>query len=237
VTAWEEQAACTGTDPGMWFPGSGSTSTALQEARRICARCPVWDACLDHELAITPIDGKEYGIRAGLLPGTRRAIRLGTIDRPTEPPLPEPPPKPKRKRKTAMEEPTPIRPAAPEPAAEPTPAELIAWGAGHDTARIKHLAARAEDALAKLADAMKQETKIAAREAEVARLKALLHNAEQDLRAAKGAPATAKTGSSKANPDTAKIRAWAREHGYEVPVAGVIRADIVQAYHRANPAA
>ncbi|MFD6415600.1 Lsr2 family protein [Streptomyces sp. NPDC060194] len=36
------------------------------------------------------------------------------------------------------------------------------------------------------------------------------------------------------NPDTAKIRAWAKENGYEVNDRGRVRADIREAYEKAN---
>jgi hypothetical protein len=248
VSGWEEQAACRGTDQSIWFPEVRDALTAVQQARRICVRCPVWDVCLEQELAM---DGPDHGIRAGLSAKTRSRIKAGELPRPVEPPQPKAIiAKPRKRKKKRFMEPTPIRPveppkpaappkpaepARPESLAEPTAVELIAFGEGHDVARLRHVAARAKDALAQLAEAMERETKVSEAEGRIARLKAQLQNAELDLRSAKGTTAPAvkrKDGGS----ETAKIRAWAIENGHDVKPVGLVPADVVQAYHRAHAA-
>lgn len=42
------------------------------------------------------------------------------------------------------------------------------------------------------------------------------------------------SGSTPRTGEVKKIREWAREHGYEMPSRGRIRADIVQAFHDAH---
>lgn len=154
-----------------------------------------------------------------------------------------------RKRTTTM--PDTIPTSAPAAAAEPTgpqlvshpevkltTEELIAWGKAHQTSRIQVLAGRAAAALHDLEQARDRETAVASAEARIERLKAQLANAEQDLRSAKGTPATPrKATSSGARPSREELRAirtWAREHGYDVGVAGVIKREIVDAYRAAH---
>ena len=50
--SWQHYAACRNRDPELFFP-IGSTGPAvrqLQEAKRICAGCPVRSECLEFEL-------------------------------------------------------------------------------------------------------------------------------------------------------------------------------------------
>lgn len=48
MTAWLSRAVCVGHDPDLFFPvGDGPDARAqAADARRICVRCPVRDACL-----------------------------------------------------------------------------------------------------------------------------------------------------------------------------------------------
>lgn len=120
--------------------------------------------------------------------------------------------------------------------------ELLAWGAAHQSSRIQTLAGKARGALADLRQAAERETKVADAEARIKRLKAQLANAEQDLRAAKTPAKTpagkqASTGDKPAREELAAIRAWARENGYQVGTAGVVKREIVDAYRAAKDAA
>ena len=65
---WRERAACRGADLGLFFPGRGESA---EPARRICAACPVREACLDYALR----HGITHGIWGGLAERDRRALR------------------------------------------------------------------------------------------------------------------------------------------------------------------
>lgn len=56
---WRSRAACTGTDPDLFFPnGVGKSAIAqIREAKRICFQCPVRDDCLEWALATGQTDG------------------------------------------------------------------------------------------------------------------------------------------------------------------------------------
>ena len=68
VARWRERAACRGADLGLFFPGRGESA---EPARRICARCPVREPCLDYALR----HGITHGIWGGLAERDRRALR------------------------------------------------------------------------------------------------------------------------------------------------------------------
>jgi WhiB family transcriptional regulator, redox-sensing transcriptional regulator len=68
---WVDQALCTEVDTGdLWFPEKGGSS---RQAKRVCAGCPVRQACLEYAL--------EHDIRWGVWGGTserqRRSMRVG----------------------------------------------------------------------------------------------------------------------------------------------------------------
>ncbi|MFM9777060.1 WhiB family transcriptional regulator [Streptomyces scabiei] len=79
---WLADAACRaeGIDPDAMFPSD--SSTAIANAKRICAKCPVWQACLSDALRT---GDNEWGIRGGLRPHERRdlAKKPTTVARPT----------------------------------------------------------------------------------------------------------------------------------------------------------
>lgn len=62
-------ALCAEVDPELWFPEKGGSSRA---ARRICARCPVSDACLQEALTA---EGGVFGIWAGTSHLERLALK------------------------------------------------------------------------------------------------------------------------------------------------------------------
>lgn len=62
-------AACRYAAPEIFFPVSGPPRIA--EARDICARCPVRDACYEHAL-----HHEEYGVWAGTTPRDRKRLRV-----------------------------------------------------------------------------------------------------------------------------------------------------------------
>ena len=71
--AWAESALCAQADPEVWFPERGRSAN---QARRICASCPVRTPCLDYALAGADTwAGFSTGIWAGTTPRQRAAIR------------------------------------------------------------------------------------------------------------------------------------------------------------------
>lgn len=66
--AWRAYAACK-TRPDLdWFPGRG---VPLTEQKKVCASCPVKDACLEAALR----NGEKDGVWGGTSERERRAIR------------------------------------------------------------------------------------------------------------------------------------------------------------------
>jgi WhiB family redox-sensing transcriptional regulator len=52
--SWRQHAACRGADPDIFYPGSDEEA---EEAKAICATCPVRQACLEYALANRERDG------------------------------------------------------------------------------------------------------------------------------------------------------------------------------------
>jgi WhiB family redox-sensing transcriptional regulator len=73
---WRSAAACRNQDPELFFP-IGSTDralTQLQQAKAVCAGCPVQRPCLEWVLRCEPL-GQEAGVCAGLGEGERRSLK------------------------------------------------------------------------------------------------------------------------------------------------------------------
>jgi len=70
---WRRHAACRGEDPELFFPvgSAGPALAQIAEAKAVCARCPVRDACLNFALS----SGQDYGIWGGLSEDARRDLR------------------------------------------------------------------------------------------------------------------------------------------------------------------
>lgn len=73
---WTDTAACTDTDPEVFFPVNENTATT-REAREICRGCPVREECLDEAMRI-PKDA--HGIWAGLTRDERRNLRRRRVN-------------------------------------------------------------------------------------------------------------------------------------------------------------
>ncbi len=52
--SWRQRAACKGVDPDIFYPASDEEA---EEAKAICALCPVREACLEYALANRERDG------------------------------------------------------------------------------------------------------------------------------------------------------------------------------------
>lgn len=63
-SSWREEAACRGLGPEVFFD-----SDRWPDAREVCRRCPVWDACRDHAVGTN----EPAGIWGGLTPDERHA--------------------------------------------------------------------------------------------------------------------------------------------------------------------
>ncbi|GAB3280840.1 hypothetical protein GCM10027589_07930 [Actinocorallia lasiicapitis] len=70
---WTDLAECGGADPEIFYPISTGGPARLQmaEAKKICRRCPVADACLDWALRA----GEPEGVWGGTTPDERRHLR------------------------------------------------------------------------------------------------------------------------------------------------------------------
>ena len=54
--SWRLQAACRGLDPSIFYPSSEDDADADQ-AKEVCAQCPIRLACLEHALTRREKDG------------------------------------------------------------------------------------------------------------------------------------------------------------------------------------
>jgi WhiB family redox-sensing transcriptional regulator len=63
--SWQDEAACLGVDVGIFF----RTDTA--EAKEVCSRCRVRQACLEQAI----VDGERFGVWGGLTERERRRLR------------------------------------------------------------------------------------------------------------------------------------------------------------------
>ncbi len=70
---WRNYAACRDVDPELFFP-IGNTGPALlqiDEAKQVCGRCKVVEACLQWALE----SGQDSGVWGGLSEDERRALK------------------------------------------------------------------------------------------------------------------------------------------------------------------
>ncbi|MFE5896895.1 hypothetical protein ACFQ67_05655 [Streptomyces sp. NPDC056488] len=138
-------------------------------------------------------------------------------------------------------------PVVPLPGSDPLQG-LIEWAAAHPAASVRKSAARITAALTELSE--RRESEAAQREAEdrVAKAKAVLAQAEQDLKAMKTGTRTTTaavaptlirtgTGGTYSRDELAAIRTWAREHGHPVADRGLPSRTVLDAYTAAHPAA
>jgi WhiB family redox-sensing transcriptional regulator len=68
---WRIDAICNQTDPDAFFPDKGESSRA---AKRVCAGCPVREACLNYAL----VHQERFGVWGGLSERERRKL-AGTV--------------------------------------------------------------------------------------------------------------------------------------------------------------
>jgi WhiB family redox-sensing transcriptional regulator len=66
--AWMSDAACAGLNPDQFFPTRGEH---VDQAKAVCAGCPVRQACHDYAVA----NGEKFGIWGGVSENERRRAR------------------------------------------------------------------------------------------------------------------------------------------------------------------
>lgn len=73
-----EAAACRQVDPDLFFPVGHSPGwlKQIKQAKKVCARCPVKQACLEWALSTD----QRFGIWGGLDEGERRTMARSRID-------------------------------------------------------------------------------------------------------------------------------------------------------------
>jgi WhiB family redox-sensing transcriptional regulator len=74
VKHWSDQAHCKGMDTNIFFPevfGDQQNGMIWEQARRICAECPVKLDCLKSELEHEALSGRRNGMWGGLTPKER----------------------------------------------------------------------------------------------------------------------------------------------------------------------
>jgi WhiB family transcriptional regulator, redox-sensing transcriptional regulator len=77
---WRQRAACRDQDPELFFPVSeiGPGARQADQAKAVCAGCPVRAACLEYALD----NGLDHGIFGGTTETERRALRRARTARP-----------------------------------------------------------------------------------------------------------------------------------------------------------
>ncbi|WP_331747521.1 Lsr2 family protein (plasmid) [Streptomyces sp. NBC_00853] len=125
--------------------------------------------------------------------------------------------------------------------------KLLDWAAAHPAAGVRGRAARITADLAELSE--RRDSEAAQREAEekVAKAKAALEQAQEELRTVKASTRTTTTaaaaptpiraglGSGRTREELATIRTWARKHGHQVADQGMVPKQVLEAYDAAHP--
>lgn len=72
TTDWQSRAACRDEDPELFFPVSdmGPGARQAEQARSVCARCPVRAECLGYALD----NGLDHGVFGGTTERERRQL-------------------------------------------------------------------------------------------------------------------------------------------------------------------
>jgi WhiB family redox-sensing transcriptional regulator len=70
---WQKHGACRDEDPDLFFPqgNTGIFLAQIEEARQVCRRCPVMEACGNWALAT----GQDAGVWGGLSEEERRSMK------------------------------------------------------------------------------------------------------------------------------------------------------------------
>lgn len=68
--SWHQLARCRGVDPEVFYPVSDDGDAVAEEAKSICALCPVREPCLEFALSTREKDG----VWGGLTERERRRV-------------------------------------------------------------------------------------------------------------------------------------------------------------------
>lgn len=70
---WRHEAACLTEDPELFFPigNTGPALVQIEEAKAVCRRCPVTEACLKWAIDT----GQDAGVWGGMSEDERRALK------------------------------------------------------------------------------------------------------------------------------------------------------------------
>jgi len=70
---WRHEAACKDEDPELFFPvgNTGPALAQIEDAKKVCNRCPVKEPCLAWALE----SGQDAGVWGGLSEDERRALK------------------------------------------------------------------------------------------------------------------------------------------------------------------
>ena len=73
MISWRDRAACWGQDPELFFPEGNTAPALLQtaEAKAVCHRCTVAQACLRWAIE----SGQDTGVWGGLSESERQAFK------------------------------------------------------------------------------------------------------------------------------------------------------------------
>jgi WhiB family redox-sensing transcriptional regulator len=76
---WRQRAACRDQDPELFFPVSdmGPGARQTEQAKAVCARCPVRAECLEYALD----NALDHGIYGGTTESERRALRRRAVSK------------------------------------------------------------------------------------------------------------------------------------------------------------
>jgi WhiB family redox-sensing transcriptional regulator len=79
---WWSRAACSTTDPELFFPisAAGPSSRQVARAKAVCGRCQIRQACLDYALSSASVQG----IWGGTTEAERRRLRQRRVTRLTQ---------------------------------------------------------------------------------------------------------------------------------------------------------
>jgi WhiB family redox-sensing transcriptional regulator len=74
---WRQRAACRDQDPELFFPVSdmGPGARQTEQAKAVCARCPVRAECLEYALD----NALDHGIYGGTTESERRTLRRRAV--------------------------------------------------------------------------------------------------------------------------------------------------------------
>jgi WhiB family redox-sensing transcriptional regulator len=68
TTAWTQRGRCNGADPAVFYPEDDDDPA--EDAKRICASCPVREPCLEHAIATR----EKLGVWGGYTAKERRRL-------------------------------------------------------------------------------------------------------------------------------------------------------------------